>query len=73
MHLKCFQLHTFVKWLVALNVVCMIMKYVGIHAIHRRQRYYVNGEGCKAGMLANLTVIVGGGTFGDIGGQVAAD
>ena len=24
-------------------------------------------------MLANLTVIVGGGTFGDIGGQVAAD
>ena len=27
----------------------------------------------KACMLANLTVIVGGGTFGDIGGQVAAD
>ena len=60
---------TFVKWLIVLNVVCMIMQYV----IHTRQRYYVNGEGCKAGMLANLTVIVGGGTFGDIGGQVAAD
>lgn len=44
-HLKCLQLETFVKWLVVLNVVCMIMKYVGIHAIHTRQRYYVNGEG----------------------------